>query len=209
MEKISETLQKYIHMFIIGLTGSVATGKSTVATMFKELGAKIIDADKIVHDLLKNNVTCKKEIACTFKNVLNEESNIDRKALAQSVFNNITKLRKLERIIHPRVRREINKQLKRYKTRKIKVVVLDIPLLFEGKYHKITDSNVVVKATQELQIKRVIKRLNISKSEALQRIRTQMTIQHKIRLADHVIDNRGTITQTKKQVKHIFQNLCI
>jgi dephospho-CoA kinase len=192
-------------MLIVGLTGSFKTGKSSVALMFKELGARIIDSDKIVHDLLKKNQTCINEIRKVFGEDVVVKREVNRKVLAGIVFSNPLKLKKLEEIIHPRVRREVLKQLKAFKSNKrVKVVIVDIPLLFESGLEKLVDLTVVVKSTQEQQIKRAQKQLKITVSEAKLRIKAQMPLKNKILLADFIIDNKDRKSLTRKQVGKLW-----
>ncbi len=170
--------------------------------MFKTLGAKVFDADKVVHDLLKSDAACIRRVKQVFKNVIDQKGKIDRAALGAHVFKNRARLKRLENIVHPLVGKRLKSFLTKHKN--ARCIVLDVPLLFEGRLHKLTDINVVVKANQALQIKRIVRRMGISKAEALRRIRAQMPMHQKIKLADEVIDNRGTQKQMKSQVKKIY-----
>ncbi len=193
---------------IIGLTGSLATGKSTVAGIFAALGAKVIDADAIAHELMHPKGACFQSVVKLFGQDILSRGYIDRKKIAEIVFQDIKKLDQLVRIIHPEVRKEILKAIQSFKKGgKKKVVVVDVPLLFESKLHHYVDLSVVVKATQAQQVERAVDRLNITKAQARHRIKAQMPLREKIRLADIIIDNRGNITQIKKQVKRIWQEL--
>ena len=195
-------------MLIVGLTGSLGTGKTTVASFFAGLGAKILDADEMSRQLTRRQGLCFKEVVrCFGKNILKDGS-IDRKKLSAVVFNNPQQLKKLTRIIHPSVIRVIKKRLAVYKRNKSNsVVVVDAPLLIEAGLHRLADVLVVVKANRQKQIARVRKRLKIKHSEAVKRIQAQMPIREKMRLADAVIDNRGSLVQTKKQVEALWQKL--
>ncbi|MCB9746905.1 MAG: dephospho-CoA kinase [Candidatus Omnitrophica bacterium] len=195
-------------MFIIGVTGSLKTGKSTVSALFAELGVKVLDADKIVHRLLNNNKECSHKIIREFGDDIGVKGKIERRKLAEIVFKDVKKLRRLEKIIHPFVRKEIIERIKFYqKQQRVKAVVLDVPLLFESKLKKEVDYTVVVKATQKEQIKRAGKQRQISQADALRRIRQQMPLKEKVRRADFVIDNSGTKTKLKKQVVDIWQKM--
>lgn len=195
-------------MFVIGLTGGFGTGKSTVAAMLEELGAKVINADHIVHQQMALTGSCYRPIVQKFGQGILTDKEIDRRKLGDIVFRDFQKMAELERIVHPIVRKEINKLLQKYREEgKAKIVVLDVPLLFEAKLHKDMDLNVVVQATQEKQIQQATARLNISREEALRRIRLQMPLEEKIKMADVVIDNDGTKIQTRKQVTELWQNL--
>lgn len=192
-------------MFIIGITGGLATGKSTVSRMFARLGAEIMDADLIVHDLIKPKGKCVAEISKIFGAAVISGGGVDRRALAGIVFNDTAKLRKLESILHPSVRLMIKERLKELKKKGFKgIVVLDVPLLFESGIAHDVDMTIVVKASRDIQIQRAVKNLNLTKKEALLRIRSQMLMREKVRLADVVIDNSRSKTETNKKVKQIW-----
>ena len=193
-------------MVVIGLTGSLATGKSSVAAMFKRCGAVVLSADDIVHrHLNRRGVVFKKVIKLLGKKIINK-GGIDRKKIAQIVFTDAHKLRALEKVLHPIVQEDMARVLKKMEHTK-KMVVLDVPLLFESGINRLTDVNIVVKATPPIQIKRAVKRLHITKAEALGRIRLQMPLKEKIRLADIIIDNSRTLQKTKEQVEKICQKI--
>jgi len=186
----------------------MGTGKSTVAGMFKALGAKVIDADKIVHQLMSPEGKCFREIVRTFSEDILTRGRIDRKKLGSIVFKDSRKLVKLEMIVHPAVREEIRRQLKEYsQNKRVKAVALDVPLLLEANYDRMVDLIVVVKTSRATQIRRAMKHLHITQSQALRRLANQMPLKEKIRLADIIIDNDGTKIKTKKQVREIWQKL--
>lgn len=193
---------------MIGLTGSLGAGKSTVAAMFTDLGAKLLDADKIAHQQITPKGECFKAVIKVFGRDILTGGRIDRKKVAQRVFGDIRQLRKLEKIIHPSVRKVIKAKIQKYKAKKrTEVLVIDVPLLFESKLNKIVDCSIVVKATRAVQISRATKQLGMSQIDAERRIKSQMPLRQKIRLADIIIDNTGTLTNTKKQVKQIWEKL--
>lgn len=195
-------------MRVIGLTGSLGSGKSTVAAMFMDLGAKVLDADKIARQQITPQGECFKEVIRIFGKGVLTRGRIDRGKVAQRVFGDIRQLRKLERIIHPVVRKVIKTKIQQHKARKrTTALVIDVPLLFESKLNKHVDFSIVVKANRAAQIKRATKQLGMSKIDAERRIKAQMPLQQKIRLADMIIDNNGTLTNTKKQVKRIWEKL--
>ncbi|MCK5259790.1 MAG: dephospho-CoA kinase [Candidatus Omnitrophica bacterium] len=195
-------------LIVIGLTGSLGTGKSTVAKMFAELGAKVVDADVIARRLMRPGAICFRRIVKTFGKDILTAGKIDRKKMAEQVFRNPRQLRKLERIVHPEVRRALLAKVKQYKKRKQRtVVVLDVPLLFEAKLDQDVDRTVVVKASKANQITRAKKLMNITNAAAQRRIKAQMPLRQKIRLADLIIDNDGTLKQTKLKVKQIWEKL--
>ena len=195
-------------MLIVGLTGSLATGKSTVADMLRELGAKVLDADKMAHHLMRPGAPCFKSIVRSFGRGILGRGTIDRKKLASIVFNNGAALQKLEEIIHPRVIKKIKAELIRLeKAGRTQVVVIDAPLLMEAGLHRVADVIVVVKATQSQQIERAAKHLRITTSEAVRRIRAQMPLKEKVRLSDFVITNTTDLNQTRQRVQMVWFKL--
>ena len=180
-------------MILVGLTGGIATGKSTIAKMFKRCGAVVIDADELAREVVKPGKPAWREIVKTFgKTVLNPDRTLNRHALGAIVFGNRTKLRQLERMIHPRVARE-QARLTRQAARKDPnaVVIYDVPLLFEAGIDKRVDTIIVVSTDRETQIARLKKRNGLTRAEAVRRIRSQMPLANKARLADFVL--QGTL----------------
>jgi dephospho-CoA kinase len=196
-------------MILVGLTGGVATGKSTVAKMFKQCGAVVIDADVLARDVVKRGKPAWREIVGTFgKTVLNPDRTINRRALGAIVFGNRAKLRRLERIIHPRVAREQSRLTKRAARNDPKAVVIyDVPLLFEVGIDKRVDKILVVAADRNTQIARLKSRNGLSYAEALRRIRSQMPWAKKIQRADHVLQGTLSRTSLRRQVSRILKNL--
>ncbi|HPN87741.1 MAG TPA: dephospho-CoA kinase [Candidatus Omnitrophota bacterium] len=193
-------------MRVIGLTGSLKTGKSTAAKMFARLGAKVISADDIAHEVIAPSGSGYKKIIKIFGAGILEKKRINRKKLAQIVFQDKKKLKILEKIIHPIVKQRIGGFIDAQK-KKNGVIVLEVPLLFESGLHRKVDATIVVKASQNIQIKRAVGQLKIPKKEAIRRIKAQMPLKTKIRLANFIIDNGGTIKQTRKQVVKIWHEL--
>jgi dephospho-CoA kinase len=193
----------------VGLTGSIATGKSSVANMLKELGAYIIDADEIAHEALKKTEKPYKQILNVFgSNILDEQGNIDRKKLGSIVLNDKQKLAVLESIIHPYVqqkRKEIEESILQHDRNA--VIIYDVPLLFEKHLENSFDKIIVVYVPKDIQIKRLMKRQNISYDEALNLINLQICIEEKKKKADFVIDNSYSLENTKKQVLEVFKKL--
>jgi len=194
-------------MCVIGLTGGLGTGKTTVAKMFSNLGAKVLNADKIAHQQITPKGACFKRVVQTFGKDILTGGRIDRSKIAARVFNNKSKLRALEGIIHPAVRKVIRSKIQQYKKQRGRTVVIDVPLLFESKLNKTVDLTIVVKSTKFKQMMRATKQLGMTKADAERRIKAQMPLQQKIRLADITIDNNGTLTNTKEQVKRIWEKL--
>jgi dephospho-CoA kinase len=196
-------------MQVIGLTGGIATGKSTVSAILENAGAVIIDADRIARMVVKKNMPAYRQILDKFgKSVLLPDGEIDRTALGKVIFNDPQKKQLLNTIVHPYVRKETDRQLEHLeKNNPDALVVLDIPLLLEAGMHSNLSEVVVVYAPEHIQIKRLMKRDHISHADALARIRSQMPIEEKKKLATMVIDNSGTREHTRKQTLEIFQRL--
>ncbi len=192
-------------LLIIGLTGGIATGKTTVAKMFASLGAKVIDADRISHRLMDEDEKLKKMLTSTFgKDILDEKGRIKRKELAALTFGNPAALRRLNKIMHPAIISRIKKELKEYKE---KVVVLDAPLLIEAGLSEFVDKLIVVKADEKIQISRARRKTGASEEEIKKRIRAQMPLSEKIAAADYVIDNNGRLDETRKQVEEVWKEV--
>jgi dephospho-CoA kinase len=196
-------------MILVGLTGGVATGKSTVAKMFKQYGAVVINADQLARDVVKPGKPAWRAIVTLFgKTVLNPDRSLDRQALGSIVFRNRTKRRQLERIIHPRVAREQQRLVRRIAKRKPHAVVIyEVPLLFEAGVDKRVDEIIVVTTDRETQIVRLTKRNSLSRAEALRRIRSQMPLAKKIQQADHVLNGTLPRPSLSKQVGQLLKSL--
>ena len=190
----------------IGLTGSIGTGKSTVAKIFQELGAYVIDADKIVHELLKRE-DVKEKIREAFGDVFDERGEIDRKKLASIVFNNPEKKKALEGILHPLVFQELQKFFEEVEKKDPNAIAIaEVPLMIETGSYKNYDKIIVVYAPEELQLKRLLEK-GMSKEEAIKRIKSQMPIEEKVKYADIVIENTSTLEDLRKKVKEVYKKL--
>ena len=196
-------------MLFIGLTGSIATGKSFAAKEFKKLGCYVIDADELAHKALMKDSNIYHRIVSIFGNkIVDKDGNIDRNRLGKIVLNDKEKLKLLEDIVHPEIRRLRNKRIDDIiKKNKNAIVIYDVPLLFEKKMQNMFDYTIVVYAPFDIQIKRLMARNSLSYNEAKKRISIQMPISKKIESADFVIDNSGSAEKTKDQIKEIFNRL--
>jgi len=192
-------------MRIIGLTGNLGCGKTTVAAMFAKRGIKIIDADVITRGLLSPGGKCIKKVAKIFPGAILNASTINRSELAKIVFNNPRELQKLTDILYPEALKVVKSQLSRYKHESF--VILDAPLLFESGWDKITDTTIVVKALRRQQIERAQKRLGITRSNVMRRLANQMPLKKKCDMADIIIDNSRDLIGTRKQVDMIINTL--
>ena len=196
---------------IIGLTGGIVSGKSTVARMFKDFGAKIIDADILGHSVILPYKPAWKEIVKLFgEDILGKDLTINREKLGKIVFADQALLKKLNEITHPEIMKLIKKEINlvRNKTpNQEKILVIDAALIYEAKIDRLMDKIIVVYIDEDEQIKRLIKRNNLSKDEASQRVKSQIPMKEKIKMADYVIDNNDTLDKTKKQVETFWQSL--
>lgn len=193
-------------MYIIGLTGSMASGKSTVAKMLAQLGAKIFDADAVCHQMLESNREVVAELVSNFgQEILNTSNNIDRPKLAALVFADAKKLKILENIIHQSVWSEASKFIKHAEHTGETIVVLDVPLLIEVAWHTRVQSVWVVAVPTEVQISRAMLRDGLSKENIVLRLEKQMPLEEKKRFSSVVIDNSKDYQNTKQQVLSAWQ----
>lgn len=183
---------------IIGLTGGFGTGKSTVARIFGSLGARVIDADRIAHQVTRPGTGVYRRILRSFgAPVTDARGALDRRRLAEVVFRDKRSLHALNRIVHPAVIRQMKAQIRRARRR---LIVLDVPLLIEAGLQGMAGIVIVVTARRSVQRARVKRKFNLSDAQIAARIKAQMRLARKIRHADFVIDNNGTIGETRKQV---------
>ncbi len=196
-------------MILVGLTGGIATGKSTVAKLFKQCGAIVIDADELAREVVEPGKPAWRAIVRTFgKSILGPDRSLDRHALGTIVFGNRTKLRQLERIIHPRVAREQQRLVRRIAKRKpLAVVIYEVPLLFEAGVDKRVDKIIVVTTDRNTQIARLKKRNGLPRAEAIRRISSQMPLAKKRRRADYVLDGTTSRKTLSSHVGRLFLKL--
>jgi dephospho-CoA kinase len=196
-------------MLKVGLTGGIASGKSLVARIFRELGAHVIDADRIVHDLLESDLDVYKEIVDYFgKDIIGADKSIDRRKVGDIVFNDPERRLWLNNCLHPRVFSIYNEQVRLLCDRQPEcIVVFDAALLIETGYHRGMDRVIVVYADREQQVGRLIARDNLSREQALARITSQMPLSEKRGHADFVIDNTGARESTEQQARTVFLRL--
>ena len=189
----------------VGLTGNIGCGKSTVARMFRELGAFVVDADKLIHSFYKKGHPVYRKVLDTFgEEILDKEGNIDRKKLAEIVFSDREKLRKLEEITHKALYEELERIEKSLP--EDSVFIVEASLLVEKGSYKKFDKLVVVYAPYEVCKERALKR-GLSPEDFERRWRLQMPIEEKVKFADYVIDNSGSLEETYEQVKKVYEEL--
>jgi len=192
-------------MIKLALTGNIASGKTLVETFLKEQGIVTVDADKIVHDLLKNNVEIKNQVIELFQNfdILDKTGEISRLKVGRIVFKDKGKLKKLENILHPAVKLQIEQFFKENKN----IAVAVIPLLFEANLENMFDYILLVTADFDTRVKRLMARSNLTYEEAMDRINSQMPQEDKVAKSDFIIDNSSTPEKTKSQVIDVLGKL--
>ena len=189
----------YHSKYLIGLTGNIACGKSTVLRQLRELGAFVIDADAMIHLILRKDGPAYWPVVSEFgPDIVGEDGEIDRRALGEIVFTDPERLKKLEEIEHPIVRRMIDNEIAEAPR---PVVVLDAIKLIEAGWADKSDAVWVVTCRRDQQIKRLMSTRGYSRQEALTRINAQSPQADKVARADTVIDNSGTLKQTREQVE--------
>jgi len=190
---------------VVGLTGGIATGKTTVARMFKALGAEVLSADDIVHKMLQPGSDVWRAVVQEFgEDILAESGEVDRRELAAIVFRDPQKRLRLEAIIHPPILDFLAAEAKRFRDIGEGVLILEIPLLVETSSLGLVDKVLVVTAEQETQIKRLQKRYGITREEAILRIQSQLPMSEKIKHADWVVGTDGTLRSTRGQVERVW-----
>jgi dephospho-CoA kinase len=197
-------------MLRVGLTGGLASGKSTVAAFFRELGAFHVDADRIAHELLAPGGAAERDVIGRFgARILGADGAIDRKALAAIVFTDPRALADLNALVHPRVRAEISRRIAENESgaSPAPVALVDAALLVENGIHHDLDALVVVSCNEETQIARAVARGGLTAGEAAARVGAQAPLAQKLAAADFVIDNEGATHETKRQVRGVWDEL--
>jgi dephospho-CoA kinase len=192
----------------VGLTGGIASGKSTVAGMLEDLGAPVIDADVIAREVVEPGAPALADIKEAFgEDVIAEDGTLDRPALGEVVFGEVDARKKLDAITHPRIAQRMMERANELREEGHQWVVYDAALIVENGIHEWLDSLIVVAADPEVQHERVVERDNLSRSDAQKRIDSQMPLEDKIAVADYVVDNNDTLEQTREQVEQVFRQI--
>ena len=195
-------------MRVVGLTGGIGTGKSTVAAMLRELGATVIDADEATRAVQARGTEGLLRLAQEFgPAILDPDGELDRSRLAEIAFKDPEARRRLNGIVHPLVRQWMAERQQEAVERGDAVVVLDIPLLFESRGANPFETVVLVYAPEELQVRRLVELRGMTEEQALARIAAQTPIDEKRRLATHVIENTGSMQQLRDQVRQVWAEL--
>ncbi|SFM07542.1 dephospho-CoA kinase [Pelosinus propionicus] len=196
-------------MYVIGLTGGIASGKSTVSSMLAKLGAYIIDTDKIAREVVMPKQPALLSIVAHFGNaIMLPDGNVDRKMLGNIIFQNPQERSCLEKMIHPYIEAEVNTCIKKAEQLGHKAVVIDVPLLFEAGWQSKVDEIWVVYVDPSVQLSRLISRNQLTNKEAMDRINSQLNITEKAKQSHLIIDNTLDIENTKHQVITAWQSIC-
>ena len=192
---------------IIGLTGSIASGKSTVSQMLKELGYPVVDADLVARQVVEPGTETLNSIEQAFgAEVIRADGSMDREKVGSIIFNDPASRKKLNDIIHPAIRREMLRQRQAFLDDGYETVIMDIPLLFESKLQHMVDKILVVSVSEQEQLKRLMERNGLAEQQAKARIASQLPISVKEQGADEVLDNNGSLDHTKHQLMRILAN---
>ena len=189
-------------MRIIGLTGGIGTGKSTVSKILLSLGVPVVDADQISRSLLAPGSIYVAKLVSIFGDwMIDSDGNVDRKKLGEKIFSSPELRIQLEQFLHPLIKEEIHRLIKEYRAQKVDLLVLDIPLLFEGAYWQSRVDQVwLVDLSEKVQLARIINRDDLTEEGAKRRIEAQMPLRDKRILADVIIENNGTFEELEKKV---------
>ncbi len=197
-----------VNLYWIGLTGGIATGKSTASDIIRDLGLPLIDADAISREVVAPGSPILKQIAKTFgKNLVDEADRLDRAALGKIVFNDEKKRLKLESLLHPEIQKIKNSERLRFEKEGAKMAFYDVPLLFEKNLQDEFDATILIYCKKKQQIERLMHRNSIDEKEAKQLLKNQMSIEEKKALADFVVDNTGDKDHLRLEIIKLISEL--
>jgi dephospho-CoA kinase len=192
---------------IIGLTGGIASGKSTVSAFLRELGAPIIDADEISRALTAQNGPALPRIAARFgAELIDQQGRLDRRALSLRVFGDEEERQALNAILHPMVQAEMQRQIEELRLKGARIAVLDVPLLFESGMEGMAERTWLVACPMETQLSRLMARDRLSREEALLRIKSQMPLDEKKKRADLLIDSSRSLCEMREEIQRLWRN---
>ena len=194
-------------MRVVGLTGGIASGKSTVTAMFRELGAQVIDADQVARDVVEPGTPGVEEVARRFPGVVDASGRLDRAELGRRVFADPAERRALEAIVHPRIREEVARRLEALARDGGEVALYDAALLIENGLQKGMDGVIVVWAPESLQRARLAARDGLDEAAVTARLRAQLPLADKRAHATWVVDNGGSLDETRAQVRRIWEEI--
>ena len=189
-------------MKIVGLTGGISSGKSTVSSYLKQLKIPVIDADEVARKVVEPNSQGAIEIRKAFgSDVFEEDGSLNRQRLGALIFSNAENRQKLDDLLQPLIKIMILDEIEEHRQKGENMIVLDLPLLFEKQYEELCEEIIVVYIPKELQLERLMRRNQYTKQEALSRIDSQLSIEEKRKRATVLLDNQGTIQQLYQQVE--------
>ncbi len=194
-------------MLVLGLTGNIGCGKSSVSTIFMENNIKVVDADIVARQIFDDK-NLLNEVFSTFgESIKNQDGSLNRRALGNIVFNDDEKLILLNNLTHPKIKQKILSKVEEYKNQGEKIVVIDAALLIEDDYIPYIQKLILITCRKEIQINRIIARDNCTKEEAISRINSQMSQEEKVKFADYIIDNSNSFEELQKKVLEIISVL--
>jgi dephospho-CoA kinase len=197
-------------MKVVGLTGGIASGKSTVSNMISKMGIPVIDGDKIARDVIDNNGILLEKLVNTFGNkILNDDGTLNRKQLGSIVFGSATMLNKLNTIMHPEIKAVILDKISYYRNIGCECCVIDAALLTEGIFINFFAILIIVYVNRDIQLRRLIERENINIDEAIKKINSQISFEEKKKFADYIIDNNYDLEYTEAQLNRIFKEILL
>lgn len=195
-------------MYLIGLTGGIASGKSTVSKMLVQLGARVIDADQVAREVVSPGKPAWRAIAERFgEGILLPNQTLNRKKLGEIIFSDAAEKKWLDDAMHPAIREAVEEKIREQRSVNSRFVVLDVPLLFEAGWDGYTDENWVVNVEESAQLSRLMRRNQLSEAQARDRMRAQMPPREKLKLADIVIDNTKDLEHLHRQVLREWRDL--
>ena len=194
-------------MLVLGLTGNIGCGKSSVSNIFIKKGIDVIDADIEARKIFDDKELLNKVFSTFGDSIKNEDGSLNRKALGNIVFNDDEKLIELNNLTHPKIKQNILSQVSKYKEQGKKIVVIDAALLIEDDYLPYIDKLVLVTCREDIQIERIKNRDNCTEEEAISRINSQMSQSEKSKFADYIIDNSNSFEQLEKRVLEFIEIL--
>jgi len=195
-------------MKVIGLTGGIGSGKSTVSQLLHELGAVVLDADKVGHEAYQPNTETWLEVVSAFgRQILTSSGEIDRRVLSQIVFSDPESLARLNQIVHPRMYEMMKNQIDEFRRQRVKVVVLEAAILLEAGWTPLVDEVWVTVAPEQEVVKRTVERNGSSEEQVIARIRSQLSSEERAGRADVIINNDGSIDELKVKIKELWDRI--
>lgn len=191
-----------------GLTGNIATGKTTAAHIFESLGVPVIYADDIAHELYQEKTALVQEIVKIFgKTILDEQGNLDRQKLANLVFQDEAQRKQLEKIVHPKIIEEVRKRIRTLFDEGQPLVLVEAALLFESGYDRDFHGTLVVTCSEEEQMRRLCRDRGMPEKDAKQRMAAQMPLSEKVKRATLVLENTGTLDELREKSKEVYEKI--